>query len=82
MSRSIKLKKGFDIRIKGAAEKVLAAAADPVLFGVKPVDFPGLTPKLNVKPGDKVQAGSPLFHDKLQPEIIIHITGQRNSSFS
>jgi Na+-transporting NADH:ubiquinone oxidoreductase subunit A len=70
MSRSIKLKKGFDIRIKGNAEKVLAPATDPVLFGVKPVDFPGLTPKLNVRPGDKVQSGSPLFHDKLKPEIV------------
>lgn len=70
MSRSIKLKKGFDIRIKGNAAKVLTTAADPVLFGVKPVDFPGLTPKLDVRPGDKVQSGSPLFHDKLKPEIV------------
>ncbi|MCU0462757.1 MAG: NADH:ubiquinone reductase (Na(+)-transporting) subunit A, partial [Bacteroidales bacterium] len=70
MSRSIKLKKGFDIRIKGAAQTVLATVAEPVIYGVKPVDFPGLTPKLNVKPGDKVQSGTPLFHDKLQPEIL------------
>ncbi|MCX6333450.1 MAG: Na(+)-translocating NADH-quinone reductase subunit A [Bacteroidia bacterium] len=70
MSRSIKLKKGFDIRIKGVAEKVLTTAADPVLFGVKPIDFPGLTPKLNVRPGEKVQSGTPLFHDKLNPEIV------------
>jgi Na+-transporting NADH:ubiquinone oxidoreductase subunit A len=70
MSRSIKLKKGFDIRIKGIAATVISHTADPVLFGVKPVDFPGLTPKLNVRPGDKVQSGSPLFHDKLRPEIV------------
>ena len=70
MSKSIKLKKGFDIRIKGAAEKIIATASQPEKFGVKPVDFPGLTPKLNVKPGDKVQAGTPLFHDKLHPEIV------------
>lgn len=70
MSKSIKLKKGFDIRIKGAAERIIAAAPQPEKFAVKPVDFPGLTPKLNVKPGDKVQAGTPLFHDKLQPEIV------------
>jgi Na+-transporting NADH:ubiquinone oxidoreductase subunit A len=70
MSRSIKLKKGFDIRIKGAAQALLATAAEPVTYGVKPVDFPGLTPKLDVKPGDKVQAGTALFHDKLQPEIL------------
>ena len=32
--------------------------------------FPGLIPKLNVRPGDMVSAGSPLFHDKIRPEII------------
>ena len=69
MSRSIKLKKGFDIRISGSAEKVIAGDANPTLFGIKPVDFPGLIPKLNVKPGDLVRAGTTLFHDKLRPEI-------------
>jgi Na+-transporting NADH:ubiquinone oxidoreductase subunit A len=70
MSRSIKLKKGFDIRIEGVAEKIVTRNIDPVLFGVKPIDFPGITPKLNVKPGDKIQAGTPLFHDKVRPEIV------------
>jgi Na+-transporting NADH:ubiquinone oxidoreductase subunit A len=70
MSRYIKLKKGFDIRIKGVAEKIVTRDIDPVLFGVKPIDFPGITPKLNVKPGDKVQSGTPLFHDKIRPEIV------------
>jgi Na+-transporting NADH:ubiquinone oxidoreductase subunit A len=27
-------------------------------------------PKLNVKPGEVVLAGSPLFHDKIRPEIM------------
>jgi len=70
MSRSIKLKRGFDIRIAGAPDKVIAVAADSELHAVKPVDFPGLTPKLNVKPGDYIKAGSPLFHDKVRPEIL------------
>ena len=69
MSRSIKIKKGFDIRLEGIAEKKLAGAEDPILFGVRPIDFPGLIPKLEVKPGNEVQAGTPLFHDKLRPEI-------------
>ncbi|MCX6321157.1 MAG: Na(+)-translocating NADH-quinone reductase subunit A [Bacteroidia bacterium] len=70
MSSSVKLKKGLDIRLKGGAEKVLAAEVQSTYYGVKPVDFPGLTPKLNVKPGDKVLAGTPLFHDKIHPEIL------------
>ena len=70
MSLSIKLKKGLDIRIKGEAENILADEVHSSRYGVKPVDFPGLTPKMDVKQGDKVQAGTPLFHDKLNPEII------------
>lgn len=70
MPRSIKLKKGFDIRLEGIAEKRIAGVADPVLYGVKPIDFPGLIPKLNVKPGSMVSAGTILFHDKIRPEIV------------
>lgn len=70
MPRTIKLKKGFDIRLKGVAGKKMAGSAEPDLFGVKPIDFPGLTPKLNVKEGSEVLAGAILFHDKHRPEII------------
>ena len=69
MSSSVLIKKGLDIRIKGTAEKIFAGEVDPTRYGVKPTDFPGLTPKLNVKEGDRVSAGSPLFHDKIRPEI-------------
>ena len=50
-------------------KKDLQGKYRPALYAVKPVDFPGLVPKLTVKPGDKVQAGLPLFIDKLHPEI-------------
>jgi Na+-transporting NADH:ubiquinone oxidoreductase subunit A len=70
MSITVRLKKGLDIKLNGAAEKVLAGEVVERLHGVKPVDFPGLTPKLNVREGEKILAGSPLFHDKLRPEIL------------
>ncbi len=70
MSRTIKLKKGLDIRIAGKAEKTIRDAGDSLMYGVKPVDFPGLIPRLTVKPGDIVRAGEPLFHNKLAPEIL------------
>jgi len=70
MSSSIILKKGLDIRIKGAAERTFAGEVQSSHYGVKPTDFPGLTPKLNVREGDIVLAGSPLFHDKIRPEIL------------
>ncbi len=56
--------------MEGVAEKLLAGQADPSLYAVKPVDFPGLTPKLDVKAGDTVMAGTALFHDKVRPEIL------------
>lgn len=70
MSLSVKLKKGLDIRLKGGAEKVLVSDKQSLLYAVKPVDFPDLTPKLNVKPGDKILAGTPVFHDKKRPDIL------------
>lgn len=70
MSLSVKLKKGLDLRLKGHAEKILNPEVQSLRYAVKPVDFPGLTPKLNVRVGDKVKAGSPLFHDKLKPEVV------------
>jgi Na+-transporting NADH:ubiquinone oxidoreductase subunit A len=70
MSLNIKLKKGLDIRLEGKAEKIFLPSPDASFFGVRPVDFAGLIPRLNVKEGDKVQAGTPLFHDKLRPEIL------------
>ncbi len=69
MSSSIKLKRGLNIRIEGETEKIFGTAVQSTLYGVKPVDFPGLIPKMDVKPGDSVLAGSPLFHDKLRPDI-------------
>ncbi len=38
-------------------------------YGVKPLDFPGLLPKLEVQEGDVVRAGTPLFYDKYRPEV-------------
>ncbi len=69
MSDVIKIKKGLDIRLKGKAEKVFGTASLPELFAIKPGDFPGLVPKLAVKPGDKVKAGSVLFFDKYRTDI-------------
>ena len=70
MSSSKILKKGFDIRMEGTAMKILSSQSEPPLYALKPPDFPGLIPKLNVRPGDKVLAGTPLFHDKLRPDIL------------
>ena len=58
MSKVIKIKKGLDIKLKGEAEKVCVSAEKANLFAVKPPDFVGLTPKMKVKPDEKVKAGA------------------------
>ena len=64
MSKEIRLKKGLNINLVGEAEKIYASLKPTDHYVVKPTDFHGLTPKLTVKVGDTVQAGSPLFYDK------------------
>lgn len=70
MSKVIKIRKGLNIPLVGQPEKVLIRADMAETYAVKPSDFPGLTPKLNVQVGDKVKAGNPLFHDKYRPDIV------------
>ncbi len=69
MSEVIKIRRGLDIRLKGHAEKVFGKASQPQLYALKPGDFQGVMPKMVVKEGDKVKAGSVLFFDKHQPNV-------------
>lgn len=70
MSNNIKLKKGLDLPLNGAAQKKVLMEVTPDAVALKPTDFKGLVPKLLVKEGDAVKAGSPLFADKMCPEIL------------
>ncbi len=70
MSKVIQIKRGLDIKLKGEAEKISVKADRSQFYGLKPTDFSGLTPKLTVKEGDEVKAGSPLFFDKKNPDIL------------
>ncbi|MCB0790302.1 MAG: Na(+)-translocating NADH-quinone reductase subunit A [Flavobacteriales bacterium] len=70
MSKTIRIRKGLNIRLKGEAEKVLVQADPPRSVAIKPTDFHGLTPKLLVKPGDPVKAGTPLFFDKYKERVL------------
>jgi len=69
MANAIKIRKGNDIRLKGAAEKALEVPSKGQLFAIKPTDFYHLTPKVIVREGDTVQAGDVLFHDKYNEAI-------------
>ncbi len=69
MSKEIRLKKGLTINLVGEADKVYASVKPTDNYVVKPTDFHGLTPKLTVKVGDKVKAGTPLFFDKYNDKV-------------
>lgn len=69
MSTVIKLRKGLNIKLAGKAEKILLPEVAVTRFGVRFADFPGLVARLDVQEGDKVMAGSVLFHDKACPEV-------------
>ena len=72
MPKEIRLKKGLNINLVGDADKVYASVRSNNFvdkFVVKPTDFHALTPKLTVRIGDKVKAGSPVFIDKSNEKI-------------
>ncbi len=61
---TIKLKKGLDIPLQGQAAQETMGVSRPDVFAVVPDHFAGITPRLVVHEGDRVKAGTPLFHDK------------------
>jgi len=69
MSKVLKIKRGADIKLVGEAEKILTDAPKPDTIAIKPTDFPGLVPKMSVKVGHEVKAGTPLFFDKNNEKI-------------
>lgn len=71
MSKVIKLNKGFNINLAGKAEKRLAGDLFPKTYALKPTDFYGIKrPKLLVKEGDTVKAGTPILYDKMQEKVM------------
>jgi Na+-transporting NADH:ubiquinone oxidoreductase subunit A len=69
MSRTIRIKKGADIRLKGRPSSKVEAAPTTATYAVLPPNYQGIVPKLEVKEGAAVDAGSVLFHSKEHPEV-------------
>jgi len=64
MSQDIKIKKGLNINLKGAAEKTVEQAIISNFCTLRPEDFHSIIPKLVAKEGTKVKAGDTLFFNK------------------
>ena len=70
MSKTIKLCKGLDIQLQGVAEKKTTVLPLASTYAVSPLDFQGVTPKMLVKVGDAVKAGTPLFFNKNNASVL------------
>ena len=71
MSKIVKLKKGFDLKLVGKAPLELANLTGAQTFAIKPTDFPGIQrPKVLVNEGDTVKAGTPILIDKAMDQVI------------
>ena len=69
MANVVKLKKGLDINLAGEAEKKRICLKPNGKYMLQLDDFVGVTPKVVVKPGEKVKAGDVLFINKEYPEV-------------
>ena len=70
MSKIIKLRKGLDIKLRGEAAQQLVEVPMAQEYAVSPLDYDGVTPKMLVKVGEQVKAGTPLFFDKNNERIL------------
>lgn len=71
MSSCIKLRRGYDLPLKGSAPAGAGTHIAPAEVAICPDDFPGFTPKPAVREGDHVNVGSPLLFDKLHPSVCL-----------
>lgn len=65
----INIKKGHNIKIAGAPIDEINNVTSPKFVAVQPIDFRSIKPKLLVKEGDSVKVGSPLFFNKINPDV-------------
>jgi Na+-transporting NADH:ubiquinone oxidoreductase subunit A len=64
------IKKGFDLRLAGAAAFTLGTAPEPATVVLETAEFPGIKPKVLVKEGDPVVTGQPVFLDKQNRDLV------------
>lgn len=61
---TFQIRKGRNIKLKGAAKKEIINISSPTQVAIQPPDFKGLKPRLTVKVDDTVKVGSPIITDK------------------
>jgi Na+-transporting NADH:ubiquinone oxidoreductase subunit A len=78
MAQVIKIKKGLDINLKGKPKTIKKQSILSQRYEIFPDDFVGFTPKVAVKEGDKVMAGTPVLFDKNRPcvKVVAPVSGE------
>ena len=69
MASRIKIKKGLDIPLMGEPQERFLGEVKSDVLKICPEDFIGFTPKLSVKVGDIVKAGTALMYDRNHPSV-------------
>ncbi|MEO1010849.1 MAG: Na(+)-translocating NADH-quinone reductase subunit A [Bacteroidota bacterium] len=69
MSKDIRIKKGLNINLVGAAEQTISKAVLSNVYAINLNDFHGITPKMLVKQGAEVKAGEALFYNKNREDM-------------
>ena len=69
MSTDIIIKKGLNIKLKGVAQNKASTVTRSKIFAINPQHFHGITPKMILKVGDKVNVGDTVFYSKQQESI-------------
>jgi len=64
MANLIKTKRGLDIQINGKAKEVIGSPIISEIIAIIPDYYHGITPKIAVKEGDVVKAGTAVFTTK------------------
>lgn len=65
------IRRGLDLPIAGAASGSPVQLPVPATLGFDPREFRGMLPRLAVREGDAVVAGTPLFHHKFDPRVAV-----------
>ena len=64
MAGIVKTKRGLDILMSGSAVGLASEAIISEIITIIPDDFYGIVPKVMVREGDVVKAGTPVFYNK------------------
>ncbi len=69
MSKTIKIKKGYNLKLVGEAQPTVGKTLASETYALKPTDFHDIVPKLLLREGANVKAGDSIYMDKDRPDI-------------